>query len=324
MFWFKPRRPTVAQSSNTNPIADRTAILLDGVEKHHLGLEIGPWHSPLVPKSAGYRSMSLDYVDEAELKRRAQTDPHISDELVEKIEPVDFVGTADQMGAMVERAGLSGSFDYVISSHNLEHLPNPIKFLCDARQLLKPDGRLILAVPDKRMCFDYFKPISTTADFIEAFLENRDRPSAKQVFSQTALFSRYDDQRQQLESFHLGLDPRHVRPTVDLETLKKSVEYFQRDIGRPDAPYYDVHCWTFTPASLELLLKDLFVMELMEFGVDSISPTNGQEFYVHLSPATVDEAFRSEYQERRVALLHRIQHDTAEYSATYWGVVGRG
>jgi hypothetical protein len=56
MFWFKPRRPTVAQSSNTNPIADRTAILLDGVEKHHLGLEIGPWHSPLVPKSAGSRT----------------------------------------------------------------------------------------------------------------------------------------------------------------------------------------------------------------------------------------------------------------------------
>lgn len=43
---------------------------------------------------------------------------------------------------------VSQSIDVVVSSHSLEHLPDPVGGLRRWRELLKPDGRLVLAVPN--------------------------------------------------------------------------------------------------------------------------------------------------------------------------------
>jgi SAM-dependent methyltransferase len=42
----------------------------------------------------------------------------------------------------------AGSFDAVSLSHTLEHVPDPVSFLCEVRRILKPNGRLAIVVPN--------------------------------------------------------------------------------------------------------------------------------------------------------------------------------
>jgi predicted SAM-dependent methyltransferase len=48
----------------------------------------------------------------------------------------------------------SGSLDFIIASHVLEHLPFPLAALESWYRLLAPSGGLLLRVPDKRFTFD--------------------------------------------------------------------------------------------------------------------------------------------------------------------------
>lgn len=319
MLWFK--RPKKEKIPKAPPAVDRKEVLLAGIDKHQLGLEIGPWFSPLVPKSAGYRSMSLDVVGEEELRKRALADPFVPDDRVADIETVDFVGTAGDMAALADNAGLTHKFDYVISSHNFEHLPNPVKFLRDARHILNDSGRVILAIPDRRVCFDYFRPISTTADFIEAFLEDRDKPTLKQIFTQTSLEGRYDNAGEMIGSFDLSMDPKHVRAAIGVAELKSAFGSWMYNLKRENLEYSDTHCWAFTPSSFELIVNDLLVLELIDLKVESISAANGNEFYVKLSVTKPDENFLADYQTKRPVLLHRINDEAAENAQASWGLI---
>jgi SAM-dependent methyltransferase len=52
------------------------------------------------------------------------------------------VGTVD---TIVERGA---TFDVVTASHVIEHVPDPVKFLAQCRQLLRPGGRVVLKTPN--------------------------------------------------------------------------------------------------------------------------------------------------------------------------------
>ena len=56
---------------------DRRTELLRFIDRDQVGIEIGPWHTPLAPKRDGYRSLSIDVFDTDTLRRRAVEDPHI-------------------------------------------------------------------------------------------------------------------------------------------------------------------------------------------------------------------------------------------------------
>ncbi|MEX0670552.1 MAG: hypothetical protein WD060_08870 [Pirellulales bacterium] len=50
-------------------------------------------------------------------------------------------------------------------------------FLQDCSQLLWPNGRVLAIVPDKRLCFDYFQPLSDVATVIKNHRTAADRHS---------------------------------------------------------------------------------------------------------------------------------------------------
>ena len=63
----------------------------------------------------------------------------------------------------------SGTMDFVLSSHNIEHIANPIKALREWLRILKENGVLILIVPHKDGTFDHLRPVSTLDHLIEDF-----------------------------------------------------------------------------------------------------------------------------------------------------------
>lgn len=54
----------------------------------------------------------------------------------------------------------SASYDFVASSHTIEHTANPLKALGEWRRVTRPGGYLVLVVPDKHRTFDWRRPIT--------------------------------------------------------------------------------------------------------------------------------------------------------------------
>ena len=63
-------------------------------------------------------------------------------------------------------------FDFLLSSHSLEHIANPIKALNHWRRVLKESGRLVLILPDSSVTFDRKRPITKLEHLIEDYNNN--------------------------------------------------------------------------------------------------------------------------------------------------------
>lgn len=63
----------------------------------------------------------------------------------------------------------SNSYDFVLSSHVLEHVANPLRALSEWVRVLRPDGVLVLIVPHKEGTFDHRRPITTLQHLIADF-----------------------------------------------------------------------------------------------------------------------------------------------------------
>ncbi|MGA9585526.1 MAG: class I SAM-dependent methyltransferase [Terracidiphilus sp.] len=62
----------------------------------------------------------------------------------------DFVADGSNLASVPDSA-----YDFVLSSHNLEHFANPIKAIKEWQRVTRPGGTLILAVPNYRYTFDH-------------------------------------------------------------------------------------------------------------------------------------------------------------------------
>jgi SAM-dependent methyltransferase len=54
-----------------------------------------------------------------------------------------------------------GAYDFVLSSHCLEHLANPLAALMEWRRVTRSGGHLVLVLPDPSRSFDHSRPITT-------------------------------------------------------------------------------------------------------------------------------------------------------------------
>lgn len=288
---------------------DRNFEVTKYIRKEQLGIEIGPWHTPLAPKAKGYNCLVLDFYDENYLRQTARKIPSIPEEHVARIESVDFLGTAVDIDRLVAEKGGSGLFDYIISSHNFEHIPNPVKFLQGCSRVLKSGGIISLAIPDKRVCFDFYRPHSTTGDFLDAYFENRSMPTDKQVFDQNSLRSVY---RRDGED-HLGFSLRDdISGVVAERQIDRAYREWIKRRELCDLSYIDTHCWVFTPSSFELIINDLYFLGLSDFSVEEVSEANNNEFYAHLRRSVEPWASEVEFYDRRQLLLRKISDELSE------------
>lgn len=236
------------------------------IEKTGLGLEIGPSHNPIAPKNKGFNVHILDHASTAELRDKYQGHGVNLD----NIEEVDFVWHGEKLQDLI---GKTGYYDWIIASHVIEHVPDLISFLQQCETLLKPAGILSLVIPDKRYCFDYFSSSSSTGNVLDAYAEERLRPSHGQVFDHISTASKRNGNIAWSLDGYGGADEL-------AHTFAEASAHWARSISATD--YIDVHCWRFTPASFRLLVSDLLGLGLTNLEVKAEFDTTGCEFYVSL------------------------------------------
>ena len=285
---------------------DRNALLLGDATPATRIIEIGPSHAPIAAKRAGWNSFVVDHADQAELRAKyAEFGVEIA-----AIEHVDGVWHGGRLDSAVPPA-LHGTFDRLIASHVIEHIPDIVTFLDSAQALLTPDGTLALAVPDKRYCFDALKPITTTGDILAAHDPNGPgRHKKRTLFNQVAYSVAMDDQPA------WGQHPVHSAKFMN--SLADAVAFHAAASEAPDSAYVDAHAWQFTPAAFQLAILELAEAGLIDWRVAECSPAQGSEFIVTLHrgrPAWPDAAQR---EARRMELLLAIlveQREQIDYAA---------
>ena len=257
-----------AGSLISSAMDQRRAIIASIFDASGFGLEVGPSHSPVFPKSMGYNVESLDYADADGLKAKyAGTGLDIS-----RIETVDYVSDGRPLHEVILDRG---RYDFIFSSHVIEHITDIAGFFRSSEMLLRPGGVLVFAVPDKRYSFDALQMPSTTGDVVQAFIEGRTRHAPSRIFDFFATTAYLDAKRPTWSIDAIGSVELMGTPQNAKLLLDKALE----DTG----VYTDIHGWYFTPASFRLIMNDLFDIGLIELREAAIMSHGNFEFYTAYS-----------------------------------------
>jgi len=127
------------------------------------GLEIGALDSPFpVPSRA-----KVQYLDHLDVDQLRAEYPDLSSRPLVHVDVVDDGETLAGVG--------DESQDFVIASHFLEHCEDPIGALKAHLRVLRPDGTLLLALPDRRQGVDRHREPTTLEHIVS---DHEQGPSA--------------------------------------------------------------------------------------------------------------------------------------------------
>ena len=290
---MQPEAPLLDVGSTEAMGVDRKTRVLSRVRPGSKVIEIGGSYSPMAPRSAGFDTFTLDHAPHDELvdyyrKFGVPTDT---------IEPVDFVCTDGNFDAAVPPEHL-GTFDVCISSHNLEHYPNPIRSLQAISRLLTPDGVASFAIPDRRGCFDFFRPLTTAGSWLESYLTGATRHRLQTIFDMEAYVVALDG----VPTWHQTL------PLQSFSFAGKSLQQSYEEIRSLGPQYRDAHNSVFTPSSFQLLIREIQALGLVDLFPVKIDSNSEVEFYVDLvrRPCTAITP------EQRMTLLKRLAREQVQ------------
>ena len=278
---------------------DRKECLLSLSDRAHRILEIGPSYNPVAPKAGGWRTHVVDHATREELRTKyaaANVD-------LEVIEEVDSLWRGGALEDAIP-AALRGSFDTLIASHVIEHMPDLVGFLISASRLLAPTGVVSLAVPDRRYCFDYFRPQTMTGDLLEAHAARRARHSLRTAWNHMAYAVMLDGS--------LAWERKPIgRPTFIDPFVAAAVTYAQYQDGEGGA-YKDYHAWQFTPAGFALAILELGQIGVINWHVIDTHAPETFEFFVFLGRGVTKFENPAALQAQRLALLQQQMLETRQ------------
>jgi SAM-dependent methyltransferase len=166
---------------NKNPSSPPTDVEQWLVDRQRLlallsgtGIEIGALHLPVHAPHLNVRH--VDRLTPQELLG------HYPELLGQHITNPDILDDAESL----ERIP-SESQDFVIANHVIEHMRNPIRALLTWQRVLRPAGRLFMAVPDKHKTFDHERQLTSLAHLQEDFIN----PSPERDFEDFLDFAKY-------------------------------------------------------------------------------------------------------------------------------------
>lgn len=277
--------------------------LLVGINRTGLGLEIGPGYNPILPKRSGWNVLSDDHADQAGLIEKYR----LLGVDTNGIEPVDIVWCGGALHEAIPK-DLLGQFDFCLASHVIEHIPNPIAFIQSMARLLKPGGVLSLAIPDKRFTFDFFQPITSTADWLHAWKRGATVHSRRAIFQHIAYTVHLSG------AITWGRFERLSSLALFTPDPRAAFDAFEQGGEEAGSPYVDCHAWHFTPASFALTLLELSYLELIPMTVKVTFPTRGCEFFVSLVNTPQPPLDEASLTKQRMQLLKKMVREQAEQS----------
>jgi ubiquinone/menaquinone biosynthesis C-methylase UbiE len=112
------------------------------------GIEIGALQRPTpLPPSCRVR-----YIDRMPLDQLLEHYPELSSLPVQAPDLIDDGETLEHLA--------DASQDFIVANHFLEHCENPVQSIKNLLRVLKTDGILFMAIPDKRHTFDLRRPVT--------------------------------------------------------------------------------------------------------------------------------------------------------------------
>ena len=171
-------------------------------------------------------------------------------------------------------------FDYIFSSHNIEHHPDIINHLKEMSHVASSTAtKFFLAVPNKDYCFDHWQESSVFTEMIGAHRDGIIR-HRYQKYLQSEIYRAHND-----SALHwagkFGDNPynREISP----EWIAQIREVMQR-ADKLDTEYVDTHAWCFTPASFVRNINLLHALELQPWRVLTVFDTGygSNEFFAIL------------------------------------------
>lgn len=242
----------------------RLEKILKHIDKNGVGVEIGPIHTPKAPKREGYKVHIIDHLSREELLEKYES--HNID--LSKIEEVDFVWKGE---SYAELTGKRRYYDWLIASHVIEHTPDLIRFLNGSEEILKEEGVISLVVPDKRYCFDHFRPLTGISDVVDSYYHKNTNHTPGtvaeyflNVVSKEGKISWNPSLRGEYQFVHT------VDEAIDGMAAAKA------------GAFLDTHAWCFTPTSFRLLVHDLYLLGLISVREIEFQLSGGGEFYMTL------------------------------------------
>src|SRR6201996_3796465 len=234
--------------------------LLTGLDLRSIaGVEIGALCRPVVTRENG----TVYYVDHAstpELREKYKNDPLVD---IDALVDVDAV-----WGKQSLSEALGGkSVDYVIASHVVEHVPDLVGWFAEIGAILKPDGQLRLAVPDKRFTFDLMREESRISDVLSAHIVRARIPQPQAILDHVVNV-RYDVNA---GAIWAGL-PSGGRPA---HTFAEGMAAAQDAFANGN--YHDVHVWVFTPATFARICRLLVENGLLKMSCANFFDTERNE-----------------------------------------------
>lgn len=228
------------------------------VRKNGHGLEVSPGARGLLPKDV-FDVVTCDKVDPEEYKRRYQE---------AQCPPIDrIIGDAP-----LDTVFGDERFDFIVSSHVIEHIPDFIGFFISAAKLLHPGGQIIKLVPDRRFTFDVLRRNSTIDDIERAHTGRLTRPSLEMIED----FFRHVDQGVTAPAIWSG--QYKPSPMHDAATVAERLKAYTPKTA-------DCHCFTFTPESFHTLIGHVIAHYVPTLRIVEITetPRDCSEFLIHLS-----------------------------------------
>jgi SAM-dependent methyltransferase len=286
------------------------------------GLEIGPLATPRVRKHEG-PVRYLDHASTAELKRKYAAHEGMRDRL-DKIVDVDYV-IGENM-PISEVVAADAPFDYVIASHVIEHIPDPIGWMADLTHVLRPGGILSLVIPDKRYSFDINRSLTKVSDLVDANLRQLRKPSFRMAFDH---YSKALGGMVDTAAAWAGTADYSLAVPMNLDDPEAAALDACRRMQQTDE-FVDIHCHVFTPDSFLSLFEKLGHLGLVDFEIAAFFPTEVDTLEFHVSLRLLEGDRASMLQKQRDSLVRagvaervNVQASTGRRSTNVFMTVSR-
>jgi SAM-dependent methyltransferase len=251
-----------------SPADMRRMRIISGIDLKSSGIEYGPLHRVIRSRDICPNVRYVDYKTRDQLMAHYAADPNVD---VSLIPDIDIVTGGRPITEFVD----DESIDFVIASHVMEHVPDFIGWIETNLRLLRPGGRIALAFPDRRFCFDLAKQPTTFHEIVAAYLEKRTQPNFTQICDHIINCRKVTP----VEVWNGTLNAENAPP---IRAFPTALAQLRTLVAKKE--YHDVHCWKFSDSEfMEMILK-IKVHLQMPFDLLSFYPTqrNTTEFYAVL------------------------------------------